>query len=203
MRFQSFLCLSLLASLVVTSCNKERALTPYMETSYKLIGQYDLTGITWVGSPVDITGDGEATNDIFTQMMSLPVNAGNEHSVRVIGDSSDFKDGSIGMEIPMQGYYVSLDGHSYKEDNMIGYCQPLYLGYRINPEGIVSVDHFDSFGLDKYDRRTELKKIHNGTMTFDLKGHVVFTAEHTLYDYRRQELIDGLIQYHFTCNDLQ
>lgn len=196
-KLQSFILFLLLV--VVSSCDKkENASSPYLETANKVIGHYDLTGITWIGSPVDVNGDGNATNDIFDQMMSLPVNAGNEHSVRVSNMSSDFESGLIGMDLPMQGYYVSLDGQSYVEENMIGHCQPFSFCYQINPEGGISVDHFDSIELNKYDRRTELKKIHNGTTTFDLKGHVSFTAEHTLYDHLSRQLVDGVIQYQFT-----
>lgn len=188
----------LLTALIVASCGRADNTPYYKAITEHVVGCYTLTGIIWEGDPVDLTGSGSASNNLYSQMMSLPVNAGNNHRVEVMNTSTDFDSGLIGMDLPMQGYCVSLDGQSYIEENMIGYTQPFSFSYQIDTEGKVTASHFDSFDFDQYDRRTELKKIHNGSTTFDLEGHAYFTAEHTLYDRKEHKLTDGIIQYQFT-----
>ncbi len=198
---QSVYIVPLLVALCLVSCRKtENAPTLYKEIANQVIGKYILTGINWEGEPVDINGGGMESYDLYSQMMSLPMNEGGRHFLTALDCSADFSFGNVSMHIPMQGYFISLDGKSYNEVNMKGYVQPIFFSYRITSDGTVKADHFDSLGLedDIYNRNTELKKIHNGETVFDLKGHAFFTAEHTLYNRKEHKLTDGIIQYIFT-----
>ena len=187
----------LLAVMVVLfcSCNKGR-LKSVEETAERIEGMYDLVAIAWEGEPLDVNNDGEASKDLFAELMSLPTNAGNKHQAIVLSLSADRSTGAVGMDLPMQNVGVTPDGR-YPTAWMIGNLLSVNISYQIDSNDIVSVDSFDSMNLPEDDSRVEMKRMNNGTVSFDYNGKMTFRVGYTLYDHQTGQLVDGIIHYAF------
>lgn len=177
------------------SCKKDR-LGLVEETAERIEGTYDLVAIVWEGEPLDVNNDGEASKDLFAELMSLPTNAGNKHQAIVLSLSSDRSTGAVGMDLPMQNVGVTPDGR-YPTAWMIGNLLSVNISYQIDSNGIVSVDSFDSMNLPEDDSRVEMKRMHKGTVSFDYNGKMTFRVGYTLYDHQTGQLVDGIIHYIF------
>ena len=185
--------LAAILSVFTSSCNKEKV-NLQADTARQIVGYYNLTNVTWEGNAVDVNGDGISSNELYPQLSLLPLNAQRTDKAHVMNLSLDMSEGSVRLDLPVQGYSVSLNGQ-YPEDWIMGGSLTLSLSYEINSNGNIHVEQFDSFGLDRYDRRTEMSRIKNGDVTFDFDGHLCFKVGYTVYDFRTHELVDGIIQY--------
>lgn len=166
------------------------------ETADKIEGIYNLEAIAWEGEPVDINNDGIASKDLLQELLSLPTNAENNHQAVVTSITLDRSSGAIGMDLPMQNVSIASNGQ-YPEGWMIGNMLTVNVSYHIDPNGSLFVNHFDSVGLPDDDSRIEIKRMKNGTVSFDFNGHMSFIVEYTLYDRQSRQLVDGVIQYLF------
>ena len=195
--FTKTIFLSLLASVgILTSCGINDDYTG--DVSEKIAGVYDLVRIEWEGDPVDANDDGVAGNNLYPELMTLPTNAQNLHQAQVL--VYDSFSGSIGFRIPLQNVSVTADGR-YPKGFMTGSQLPVSLNFRINGRGTVSVDHFDSLSVPENEARIEMKRMHDGTATFDEQGRLVFTVHNSLYDHVTDRLVDGVITYIYTRLD--
>ena len=166
------------------------------ETADRIEGTYDLEAIAWEGEPVDLNNDGIASKDLLQELLSLPTNAENNHQAVVTSITLDRSIGAIGMDLPMQNVSIAPNGQ-YPEGWMIGNMLTVSISYHIDSSGSLLVDHFDSVGLPDDDSRIEIKRMKNGTVSFDYKGHMSFKVGYALYDRQSKQLVDGIIQYLF------
>lgn len=190
--FQKILFVVLICSL--SSCNSE---TNYVNRAAdKIEGAYELTRITWEGDALDINGDGIASNDLYGELLSLPINAENDHRAFVQCLFQDRTVGYVRMQLPMQNVNITEDGR-YPTAWMIGSRMNVSLYYQIDSEGHLAIDHFDSMAINEDDARVEMKKMNNGKAWFNGKGALCFKVTYTFYDYIKAQLVEGIIQYSF------
>jgi len=166
------------------------------ETADRIEGTYNLNAILWEGEPVDINNDGTVSKDLYQELLSLPTNAENKHHAVVTSIALDRSLGAIGIDLPLQNFSIAPNGQ-YPEGWMIGNLLTVNISYHIDPSGSLFVEHFDSVGLPEDDSRIEIKRMKNGTVSFDYKGHLSFKVEYTLYDRLNRKLVDGVILYLF------
>lgn len=191
-----YLALFVLVTGLFCSCRKESNSNSVKETANMICGTYNLKMIKWEGEPVDVNNDGVASNNLYQELMDLPTNAENKdnYTAQVFLYSEDMSKATISMMLPIQNYSISSDGR-YPEVWMIGNPLPMHLSYSIDSKGSIQVERFESFNLPESDSRVELKRMKNGTISFDLNEHLTFRTEYTLYDRLTKQLVDGVIQY--------
>ena len=178
----------------LSSCNSDNA--SVNRAADKIEGAYELTRITWEGDALDINGDGVASNDLYGELLSLPINAENDHRALVQGLMKDRTVGFVRMQLPTQNVNVTEDGR-YPTAWMIGSRIDVSLYYQIDPEGHLAIDHFDSIAVNEDDARIEMKSMNNGTAWFNEKGDLCFEVTYTFYDYIKAQLVEGIIRYSF------
>jgi len=193
--------LAILAIVLFGSCKKDSA-DPIKDVSDQIYGTYNLKKILWEGEPVDVNNDGISSNNLYQELMDLPTNAGNKdnHLAHVSNFSENMQKATISIRLPLQNFSITHDGR-YPEVWMIGNALTVFLSYYIDSEGTIQVERFVSHNLPESDSRIELKRMKNGTVLFDLEGHLTFRTEYTLYDRLTKKLVDGIIQYTYEKTD--
>lgn len=178
---------------LICACNKDNS-NMIAKVADEIEGEYNLVSMQWDGNPVDINSDGKAGNDIYSAMMSLPTNSQNEFHAIVISMSQDRSAGAIGMQIPLQNVSVLGDG-SMPAAFMIGNTLPLSLSYRIQEDGTIKIEKFESLGMSEFDSRMEMRRINTGTACFNMAGKLLFSVNYSLFDHVTGTLVDGIIHY--------
>jgi hypothetical protein len=178
-----------------SSCNTV-VYSPIDRTADMIEGTYDLAGIMWEGDALDVNGDGITSNDLYSELMSLPINAENTHRAYVRCFSYDRTDGFVKMQLPMQNVNVTDDGR-YPAVWMIGSRMTVNLLYQIDSQGHLTVDHFESLMVNDDDARVEMVRMNNGTVWFDEEENLCFKVTYTLFDYCKEQLVEGIIHYTF------
>jgi len=186
--------LSLLLS-VVCSCEKDSSSNIY-RTAEAIVGNYGLSAIYWEGNPIDVNNDGIASNELYDELMSLPANSQDHFEAVVMDFSNGREDGIIGIWLPMQNVCDDEQGQ-YPKVFMTGGNFPVNLSYQINDDGSIITEHYESFGTNEFDSRVEMRSIHDGTVVFDLCGHMTFSVMYTIYDHKTDWLVDGKMHYTF------
>jgi len=186
--------LSLLLS-VVCACEKDSTSNIY-RTADAIVGNYELSAIYWEGNPIDVNNDGIANNELYDELLSLSTNSQDHFDSVVMDFSNDRAYGLIGMALPTQCVCVTADGQ-YPKGFMTGDNLPVSLSYWINDDGSIITERFESFETDEFERRVELRNIHDGTVVFDLCGHMTFSVMYTIYDHKTDGLVDGKMHYTF------
>lgn len=178
---------------LVYSCNKDKV-NLITGTANKIEGYYELTSIQWDGDPIDINADGHASDDILSELMALPTNAQNSFQSAVLPINSDRSVGTIGFQFPMQNISRRWDGTMPVSD-MIGNTLLLNISYKIEENGTLWVEHFESMNLSGHSSSVEMNKINNGTVKFDMKGELLFSVNYTLYDHCTKDLVTNTLHY--------
>lgn len=179
----------------LSSCDTNR-ISSVNRVADMIEGTYDLTHITWEGDALDLNGDGITSDELYAELLSLPVNAENDHRAFVQCISQDRTIGYVKMQLPMQNVNVTEDGR-YPTVWMIGSRITISLYYQIDPEGHLTIEQFDSIQINEDDARVEMLKMNNGTAWFNEKGQLFFKVTYTFYDYCKAQLVEGVIQYSF------
>lgn len=188
----SLICI-VLAGLPI-SCGKDN---PSSDTAARIEGDYLLSDISWTGNPVDVNGDGVASNQLYAELMSLSMNADTRFTAEVLPYSPGHSEGVIGIRFPIQNSSATYDGR-YPTGYMTGGTLSLSVPYEIDSDGHLSIECFDSFDVPKYEQRVEIKNIHDGKVWFDECDNLYFEASYTFYDRLTDELVSGVIKYTYT-----
>ncbi len=190
MRKTFYLLLAGVILLALTSCHKEQE-DKISETAEFIRGTYRLKSITWEGSPVDLNNDGVKGNDLYEELLSLPMNQISAWTGTVSGNVYR-STASIGLQMPIQGIKVDEFGNYY---GMAGGMWVFSISGTINSDGTIEAN-FDRFNVNEYDR-LDLRKMHDGLVLFDMtgKGSFSFRVHATLYDRLTGSLVEGVITY--------
>lgn len=166
----------------------------------RIEGDYLLSGISWSGNPIDVNGDGVASNQLYTELMSLSMNVDTRFLAEVLPSLPDHREGVISIRFPIQNSSSTYDGR-YPTVFMTGGALSVSVPYEIDADGFLSIGHFDSFDIPKYEQRVEIKYIHDGKVWFDDGNNLYFEAGYTFYDRLNDELVSGIIKYSYTKNE--
>ena len=96
----------------------------------------------------------------------------------------------------MQGVSITHDGR-YPTVWMLGGTMHMNLDYSIDESGRVTVDPLDKYSVPEDDSRVEMTHLKNGSVSFDLQGHMTFSATNTLYDRLTDQLVEGIIRFNY------
>lgn len=189
---------SLLIGLIALfpGCKKD-VLSPVDQMADRIEGTYTLTKISWEGTPVDLNGDEIANNNLYEELMSLPTNAQNQFLTDIRSYTQDRREGVICIQFPIQNLSITHDGR-YPTGFMIGNTLSVNIRYQIDADGHLFIDRFESFNLPEDDLRFEIRSIHDGIVSFNENYDPSFTAKHTFYDRKTDQLIDGTLTYYYT-----
>ena len=163
----------------------------------RIEGDYLLSGISWSGNPIDVNGDGVASNQLYTELMSLSMNVDTRFLAEVLPSLPDHREGVISIRFPIQNSSSTYDGR-YPAAFMTGGALSVSLPYEIDSDGLLSIERFNSFDVPKYEMRVEIKSIHGGKVWFDEWDSLYFEAGYTFYDRLTDELVSGVIKYTYT-----
>lgn len=152
-----------------------------------LIGHYRCVSIQWQGQPIDISGKGNATNDIINGFQELSnANAALEKGAYVDSPKEINDLTLITLCVPMQSLIYNKEHGSYDLINQSGFYAYLYLYYGVDEKGALFFkkterlkDEDDYYKEDEYEVKyydmkytgdAEILSMANGTLSVKMKA---------------------------------
>ena len=148
----------------------------------RVVGKYELEGISWDGGPVDANGDGMTADKDLTEEIRIP-----NYSVYAKVDKED--DNRWGYDGKM---FISVNVNALDYNRSSWENAYLYVHFNVRS------GDFEP-NLKDVGWRNDYVKLENYDITLLEGERFVLSADTRLYDYLTEEAVDGRISWTFRC----
>ena len=170
----------------LTSCKEDHWAQDYSDQARavldRVVGKYELEGISWDGGPVDANGDGVTADKDLTEEIRIP-----NYSVYAKVDKED--DNRWGYDGKM---FISVNV------NALDYNRSSWENAYLHVQFNVYSGDFEP-NLKDVGWRNDYVKLENYDITLLEGERFVLSADTRLYDYLTEEAVDGRISWTFRC----
>ena len=170
----------------LTSCKEDHWAQDYSDQARavldRVVGKYELEGISWDGGPVDANGDGMTADKDLTEETRMP-----NYSVYAKVDKED--DNGWGYDGKMR-ISVNVNALDYNRSSW----ENAYLYVHFNVRSGDCEPNLKDVGW-----RNDYVKLENYDIALLEGERFVLSADTRLYDYLTEEAVDGRISWTFRC----
>ena len=170
----------------LTSCKEDHWAQDYSDQARavldRVVGKYELEGISWDGGPVDANGDGMTADKDLTEEIRIP-----NYSVYAKVDKEEVNgwgyDGKMRISVNV---------------NALDYNRSSWENAYLHVQFSVHSGDFEP-NLKDVGWRNDYVKLENYDITLLEGEKFVLSADTRLYDYLTEEAVDGRISWTFRC----